>query len=587
MKIKLLFLTIITILFTGCAVSEKTAIEPQLIYNNYKKVENKPEEIQNLYVNYYVDEKRNQVLNLMRMGLYAYQNGYYKDASFAFDKSLMHIESLYGETELSEKAKSIWYGEDQKFFVGEPYERAMAYYYRGQLYLKNGDYENARASFKSGLLQDARAEDKEYQADFLSLILLEALTSKANGDDELYKDAINEFLSLYIPVETTITEDTIITPTSNYEIPSSITSRSKCLNYNGDIDWNDKIKQYSCQVKGRLFYFTVEQDNQAIDNKSIRKISSHDECLVYKGKVDWNDKIEKYSCQIKGNIFYYEKIDSIDEIEKDEIDSDEIILLENTGSISEHIEKSNVFIFIDTGLGPVKVTSGKNDSELSFKSRSYQNISPKISINNVSKNAFKLDDLYFQASTRGGREIDKIISGKAAFKDETRETGEALSTAGAAGLYASATAAMASDNEYVQSAAGVVALVSLAALAVGKVAEASSDAMIASADPRYWDNLPGSIYVYMDSLPSGKHLINIQAETLKTIEIDVPENSIVIKHVMPNIQKPLVVVSDQEIRNVIKDKDKYDTKYQQISKGEENNETIGNKLNNFISDFKF
>jgi hypothetical protein len=30
-------------------------------------------------------------------------------------------------------------------FIGEPYERAMAYYYRGLLYWRDGEIDNARA----------------------------------------------------------------------------------------------------------------------------------------------------------------------------------------------------------------------------------------------------------------------------------------------------------------------------------------------------------------------------------------------------------------------------------------------------------
>jgi len=588
----------------GCGAAEKYSVEPQVIYNNYKKVENKPKEIQHLYVNYYSDEKRNQVLNLMRMGLYAYQKGYLQDAEFAFDKSLIHIESLYGETELSEKAKSLWYGEDSKFFVGEPYERVMAYYYRGLLYLEKNDYENARASFKSGLLQDARAEDNQYQADYSSLILLEALTSRANGDDELYSESIKEFFNIYKPTETEDSYSIVaqvdteeVTDISNVNFKkvdiskvSRIFSRAECLGNNGEIDWNNKTQQYSCKIQTRFFYFTSEQDrSHKYVEQTLAKVSrilSDEECLLHNGKVDWNDKIKQSSCKVKNNFFYYRNIQK--NIPKvlvtTNIDNNSIKKLILT---EDNIAKSNVFIFIDTGRGPIKTTLGENGSELNFTNGSYSMIPPKVTINEVMQESLQLDDIYFQASTRGGREIDKIIDGKATFKDETKETGEALVTVGAAGLYASATAAMATDNEYVQSAAAVIALVSLTAMAIGTVADATADAMVASADARYWDNLPGGIFLYMNKLPAGKHTIKIQAETLKEIEINVSENSILIKHVMPNIQKPYMLIDEQDIINVVREKDKYETKYQKTIKGEENDETISNKLNSLISDFKF
>ena len=48
----------------------------------------------------------------------------------------------------------------------------MAYYYRGVLYLRDGDYENARASFKGGMLQDGFAEEEQNRSDFALLSFL-------------------------------------------------------------------------------------------------------------------------------------------------------------------------------------------------------------------------------------------------------------------------------------------------------------------------------------------------------------------------------------------------------------------------------
>ena len=75
---------------------------------------------------------------------------------------------------------------------GEPYERAMAYYYRGLLYLRKGDYENARASFKGGLLQDTMAEQEVYQADFALLIFLEGWSSMMLGDWDMAEESFQE-----------------------------------------------------------------------------------------------------------------------------------------------------------------------------------------------------------------------------------------------------------------------------------------------------------------------------------------------------------------------------------------------------------
>ena len=68
----------------------------------------------------------------------------------------------------------------------------MAYYYRGLLYILKGDYENARASFKGGLLQDTMAEEAIYQADFALLIFLEGWSSLMLGDWDMAKESFQE-----------------------------------------------------------------------------------------------------------------------------------------------------------------------------------------------------------------------------------------------------------------------------------------------------------------------------------------------------------------------------------------------------------
>ena len=56
------------------------------------------------------------------------------------------------------------------------------YYYRGLLYLRAGDYENARAAFRQGQMQDAFAEAEQYQCDFAIMLFLEAWASHLNHD---------------------------------------------------------------------------------------------------------------------------------------------------------------------------------------------------------------------------------------------------------------------------------------------------------------------------------------------------------------------------------------------------------------------
>jgi tetratricopeptide (TPR) repeat protein len=120
------------------------------------------------------DGERSAVLNYMELGMLYMRNGEFENSAAAFENALVRIESVFSDNPQAEKARSLWYAEDEKAFKGEPYERVMAYYYRGLLALMAGDAEIARATFVSGLLQDAFAEEEQHRADFALLDYLTA-----------------------------------------------------------------------------------------------------------------------------------------------------------------------------------------------------------------------------------------------------------------------------------------------------------------------------------------------------------------------------------------------------------------------------
>jgi len=180
------------LLTSGCASTTDYEIiqVPDSVMTAY--LQDKPSLLHYHYMRILREGRRNLVLNHMRAGLAAMELGEFDLAEESFDIALLNIESIYTDDENAAKARSLWYEEGRKDFKGEPYERAMAYYYRGLLYLRKGDYENARASFKGGLLQDAMAEQAIYQADFALLIFLEGWSSLMLGDWDMAEEAFQE-----------------------------------------------------------------------------------------------------------------------------------------------------------------------------------------------------------------------------------------------------------------------------------------------------------------------------------------------------------------------------------------------------------
>ncbi len=323
-------------------------------------LEDKPEPLKPHYAVLLRQGQRNAVLNEMRIGLGATELGAREAAVEAFDHVLGSIEAIYADTETAAKARSLWSAEAYKDFKGEPYERAMAYYYRGLLYMREGDYENARASFKGGILQDAFAEEEQNRSDFALLIFLEGWASRCAGSEGLAADSFAEAAKL------------------KPEIPAPDASH-------------------------------------------------------------------------------------------------------------------NVLLLAETGTAPVKFGDGPKRSLLRFRrGDGFDEAKARFEVAGQTLPGVAVEDIFFQASTRGGRPVDHILAGKVSFKETAATTGTVLKTVGVATLIGAA----AGHSREAAIAGGILTI-------AGFIAEGMSNAVRPEADARYWDTLPDGVHLATLSLPPG------------------------------------------------------------------------------------
>jgi len=311
----------------------------------------KPERLHRLYRKVLTQGERNAVLNQMRIGLAAMEIGAWDAAERAFDKALAGIETVYADSAQAEEARSTWVKENYKDFKGEPYERAMAYYYRGLLYLREGDYENARASFKGGLLQDTLAQQQTYSQDFAALAFLSGWASHCNGDPGLAESAFEEA----------------------HETNSRLTAPD---------------------------------------------------------------------------------------------------------------EATNLLLVAETGGAPRKVAVGEYGEALAFKRGGGSADTAEMALGDRMVPLTRAEDVYFQASTRGGRQVERILEGQAQFKDTTDTVGDVAIRGGAA--TAAFGSAYGNDN---------AAMAGLGILAAGLIAKGIAAATRPEADLRAWDNLPDKVHL--------------------------------------------------------------------------------------------
>ncbi len=127
--------------------------------------------------------KKDRVLWEYKTSLTSLRRGDFAQAKQSLDDALETIGGIYGTDKSARQARGYFHEESKKTFLGEPYERVMAYWYRGILYWMDGEPDNARACFRSAQLMDSDAADKTYSSDYAALDYLDGYaTVKLNGD---------------------------------------------------------------------------------------------------------------------------------------------------------------------------------------------------------------------------------------------------------------------------------------------------------------------------------------------------------------------------------------------------------------------
>jgi hypothetical protein len=110
---------------------------------------------------------RDRVLLEYRTAAAAMRQGKFDVAKQNLDDALLTLGGIYGKDADAKKARSYFHAEAKKTFIGEPYERAMAYIYRGIIYWMDGEPDNARACFRSAEFEDSDTEQSQYAGDWV------------------------------------------------------------------------------------------------------------------------------------------------------------------------------------------------------------------------------------------------------------------------------------------------------------------------------------------------------------------------------------------------------------------------------------
>jgi len=168
-------------------------------------------------------------------------------------------------------------------------------------------------------------------------------------------------------------------------------------------------------------------------------------------------------------------------------------------------EKSNTIRIVGVGMGPFKYRVGEHGELVKFGRLAQTESNYHISIESVGeeevsisyRNLEDIENVYYQAATRGGREMDCILKDKVVFKYQSQTASEILSSISQildsvahSATYQSATGAMAASQVF-----GVISV----------AIHAASLAAHPEADIRCWKGLPNKFTINVESLPPGRY----------------------------------------------------------------------------------
>lgn len=144
---------------------------------------------------------KDKVLWEYRTAAAAMRQGRFDVAKPLLDEALLTLGGVYGKDAEARKSRRLFSRESRKTFIGEPYERSMAYFYRGVIYWRDGELDNARACFRSAEFEDSDVENKEYAGDWVLPDYLDGLaTTKLGGDgSDAYTRALAVARNINLP----------------------------------------------------------------------------------------------------------------------------------------------------------------------------------------------------------------------------------------------------------------------------------------------------------------------------------------------------------------------------------------------------
>ncbi|MBL7071729.1 MAG: hypothetical protein ISS26_06140 [Candidatus Omnitrophica bacterium] len=397
------------------------------------------------------NKDKNYALWNNQLGSIYLAKGDCREATDAFLKAHYLMNDIAAFKELESGAVSLIGAEAQKAYKGDPYEKVFNSLYVALLLYAEGDLDNALAACKNGILCDSDVQADMYQSDVTALYLLASRINLMLGNNTASTEYYNKALEAY------------------------------CLTWPTN-------RPLVGEEQGWLSYFKEKQEElkklDAPEKKSKAKIKKIETLNVEIGKIE--SDIKALQDQRQNNDA---KIDP--------------------SALKDFLDlKNNTLLILELGRGPLKYQIGQYGQYALFTNKPcrVKRVEIMVDGNRLSDNKMFMDsDVYFQARTRGGREMDSILKGKAQFKQTTADM--AMGFMDASRSIINTANQQAAANPYSDNSGALMLGAGMAV--IGLVAAVASAAANPTADVRHWSLMPSEILILPANLSTGQHSVQI------------------------------------------------------------------------------
>lgn len=436
------------------------------------------------------------------------------------------LEMLFDKTK-EEQAASLWSGEVNKVYKGDPHESTALYMLIGTLMMNKGDYENAIAAFKSALLRDGdvNAPNGNYNSDYaLGQLLLGECYARTGNLEDAKKLRNAALFSVYdINIHAPLMFQGEFDPLFRYVSLKRLIPRFEAMAASDltDKEQKQRLIETAANLNAMTFReFLTDLKSELGKTQDAVLAAQLTANLKYRDAIDTGTELGRIgaarqlavasSPAVKLRNYYLGEVLAANRARIDELgrmlqrsdsqlqdlvnSADEVdwfAKLDPQSPYATLLQPYNSMLLVWHGQSPYFRRGGDfNEIRQLCPGEKYADFLDIRIDGNGCRSIKGIGDVNYQAATRGERLMDEILRTKAQTKRITQIV--------AVGMFATGVGLLLSGNQNLMIIGGGL-------MALGAITYGIAYMMEPTADQRCWKNLPAEFYLVPIRLPAGPH----------------------------------------------------------------------------------